>query len=208
MTSPATAISSKEGLRAVYKPPLEGAVRKEISRLDAHCRRFIELSPFVCLGTVDDNGRGDVSPRGGEPGFVHVLGERLLAAPDRPGNNRLDSFTNILSQPGVAMLFLVPGFEETLRVNGRGRITTAPDLMARFVVDGKPPRAVLLVDVWEAQLHCGKAVKRAGLWDPGARIDRSVFPTPGQVLRDHLQVETPATVIDAYVQADHRDNLY
>lgn len=202
-------IASGEDLRAIYKPPSRGAVAKEIARLDRHCRRFIELSPFLCLGTMGKDSRADVSPRGGEPGFVHVLDDGRLAIPDRPGNNRLDSFSNLLDDPGVGLLFLVPGFEDVLRVNGLGRVTTDPDLMARFVADGKPPRAVLVVEVREAQLHCGKAVRRAGLWDPAAQLDRAAtFPSTGEVLRDQLNLEMDASIIDEAVEKDARENLY
>ncbi len=202
-------ISSETELRLIYKPPSSGAISKEIARIDPHCRRFIELSPFLCLGTMGPDSRGDVSPRGGEPGFVHVLDDNHIAIPDRPGNNRLDSFTNLLNDPGVALLFLVPGFEDVLRVNGVGRVTTAPDLMARFVVDEKPPRAVLVIEVREAQLHCGKAVRRAGLWDPAVQVDRAaVFPSTGEVLRDQLDLSMAAKLIDEAVEKDARENLY
>jgi PPOX class probable FMN-dependent enzyme len=207
---PGTETVASEGeLRAIYKKPSRGAVAKEIASIDAHCRRFIALSPFLCLGTMGPDSRGDVSPRGGEPGFAHVLDENHFAIPDRPGNNRIDSFTNLLNDPGVALLFLVPGFEDVLRVNGVGRVTTDPDLMARFVVDGKPPRAVLVIEVREAQLHCGKAVRRAGLWDPAVQVDRAtVFPSTGEVLRDQLKLDMAAELIDEAVEKDARENLY
>jgi uncharacterized protein len=207
--SPNEFLSSDAELRAVYKPPSRGAVAKEIPRLDRHCRRFIELSPFLCLGTMGQDSRADVSPRGGEPGFVQVIDDDHIAIPDRPGNNRIDSFTNLLDDPGVALLFLVPGFEDVLRVNGLGRVTTDPDLMARFVADGRPPRAVLVIEVREAQLHCGKAVRRAGLWDPAAKLDRAAtFPSTGEVLRDQLNLTMDARIINAAVEKDARENLY
>ncbi|MFC3079917.1 pyridoxamine 5'-phosphate oxidase family protein [Phenylobacterium terrae] len=207
--SPSETVASGADLRGIYKPPSRGAVAKEIPRLDRHCRRFIELSPFLCLGTMGPDSRADVSPRGGEPGFVHVIDETHIAIPDRPGNNRLDSFTNLLHDPGVALLFLVPGFEDVLRVNGLGRVTTDPELMARFTADGKPPRTVLVVEVREAQLHCGKAVRRAGLWDPAAQLDRaSTFPNTGEVLRDQLNLDMEARIIDEAVEKDARENLY
>lgn len=206
---PEHTISSEADLRKVYRPPSTGAVRKEVGRLDRHCRRFIELSPFLCLGTMGPDSRGDVSPRGGAPGFVHVLDDSHIAIPDRPGNNRLDSFRNLLSDPGIALLFLIPGFEDVLRVNGLGRICTDPELMARFAVEERPPRAVLVVEVREAQLHCAKAVRRACLWDPAAIQDRaSAFPSTGEVLRDQLNIDTDARVIDAMVERDARENLY
>lgn len=208
MTRTIPAVASEAELRALYKTPHPGAVAKEIARLDAHCRRFIALSPFLCLASQSQAGRGDVSPRGGEPGFVHVLQDRLLALPDRPGNNRLDNLANLVGNPAVALVFFVPGVEETLRVNGRARITTAPELMTRFMVDGKAPKAVVLVDVEEAQLHCAKAIRRARLWDAAAQQPREALPATGEILRDHARLDADASVVEAYAQADLRDNLY
>jgi uncharacterized protein len=201
-------IDTPAALRELYELPSRGAVAKEIDRIDAHSRRFIALSPFVCVGTMSTDGHADVSPRGGEPGFVHVLDDGRLAIPDRPGNNRLDSMTNMLANPSVGLLFFIPGFEDMLRVNGTARITTDPALMQHFVVDGRAPRSVILVEVREAQLHCAKAIKRAGLWNPDGFIDRRSFPTAGQILKDHLAIETPVEAIDAFVEKDARERLY
>jgi hypothetical protein len=201
-------LDTEADLRTVYKQPGGGAVGKDIAQIDAHFAHFISLSPFLCIGTAGENGLCDVSPRGGEPGFVHVIDARTLAMPDRPGNNRLDSLGNITRNPGVGLLFFVPGFEDTLRVNGVAHVTTEPELMARFTTDGKPPRSVVLIDVKEAYLHCVKAIKRAGLWTQEAQVDRATFPTAGQVYRDQLKLEIPGEVIDASLDQDARDNLY
>ena len=201
-------LNTEADLRTVYKQPGGGAVGKDIAQIDAHFAHFISLSPFLCIGTAGENGLCDVSPRGGEPGFVHVIDARTLAIPDRPGNNRLDSLGNITRNPGVGLLFFVPGFEDTLRVNGVAHVTTEPELMARFTTDGKPPRSVVLIDVKEAYLHCVKAIKRAGLWTQEAQVDRATFPTAGQVYRDQLKLEIPGEVIDASLDQDARDNLY
>ena len=201
-------LNTEADLRTVYKQPGGGAVGKEIAQIDAHFAHFISLSPFLCIGTAGENGLCDVSPRRGEPGFVHVIDARTLAMPDRPGNNRLDSLGNITRNPGVGLLFFVPGFEDTLRVNGVAHVTTEPELMARFTTDGKPPRSVVLIDVKEAYLHCVKAIKRAGLWTQEAQVDRATFPTAGQVYRDQLKLEIPGEVIDASLDQDARDNLY
>jgi hypothetical protein len=201
-------LNTEADLRTVYKQPGGGAVGKDIAQIDAHFAHFISLSPFLCIGTAGENGLCDVSPRGGEPGFVHVIDARTLAMPDRPGNNRLDSLGNITRNPGVGLLFFVPGFEDTLRVNGVAHVTTEPELMARFTTDGKPPRSVVLIDVKEAYLHCVKAIKRAGLWTQQAQVDRATFPTAGQVYRDQLKLEIPGEVIDASLDQDARDNLY
>ena len=201
-------LNTEADLRTVYKQPGGGAVGKDIAQIDAHFAHFMSLSPFLCIGTAGENGLCDVSPRGGEPGFVHVIDARTLAMPDRPGNNRLDSLGNITRNPGVGLLFFVPGFEDTLRVNGVAHVTTEPELMARFTTDGKPPRSVVLIDVKEAYLHCVKAIKRAGLWTQEAQVDRATFPTAGQVYRDQLKLEIPGEVIDASLDQDARDNLY
>jgi PPOX class probable FMN-dependent enzyme len=207
-SSPTNALASEADLRTVYKQPSSGAATKDIGHIDRHCRWFIGLSPFLCIGSTGPDGLGDVSPRGGEPGFVHVLDEARLAMPDRPGNNRLDSLCNIVERPGVGLLFFIPGFEDVLRVNGLARLTTDPDLMQRFGVDGKPPRSVMLIEVKEAYLHCPKAVRRAGLWDAAAQVDRAAWPSAGQIYRDQLALDTGAESIDAALEADARQNLY
>lgn len=202
------ALASEDDLRKVYQQPSKGAVVKNLARLDRHARRFIELSPFVCMGTMGPDGLGDVTPRGGEPGFVHVLDATHLAMPDRPGNNRLDALGNLVHNPGVGLLFLVPGFEDTLRLNGIARITRDPELMQRFVVDGKAPISVVVIEVREVYLHCTKAIKRAGLWKPESQVDRSAFPSAGQVFRDQLALEVTAATIDATLENTAKDTLY
>ncbi len=149
-----------------------------------------------------------MSPRGGEPGFVHVLDETTLAMPDRPGNNRLDSLGNIAATAGVGMLFMVPGFEDTLRVNGTARISTDPALIERFCVGEKAPLSVMLITVKEIYLHCPKALRRARLWDPAAYADRAAFPTAGAIYRDQLALDRPVADIDAALDKDARDRLY
>jgi PPOX class probable FMN-dependent enzyme len=203
-----TELTNEAALRTIYSAPSGGAVGKDIAHIDAHFAHFISLSPFLCLGTAGPNGTADVSPRGGEPGFVHVLDSRTLAMPDRPGNNRLDSLTNIAVRPGVGLLFLVPGFEDALRINGTARITTEPALMERFVADGKPPRSVMVIAVTEAYLHCPKAIKRAQLWNPATHNDRKTFPTAGQIYRDQMKLDMPAQTIDAALDFDSKNNLY
>jgi uncharacterized protein len=205
---PTDILQTEADLRAVYKRPSSGAAGKDIGRIDKHCRWFIGLSPFVCIGTTGAEGMGDVSPRGGEPGFVHVLDEGRLALPDRPGNNRLDSLCNIVERPGIGLLFFIPGFEDMLRINGLAHLTTDPELMARFTAESKPPRSVMVIEVKEAYLHCPKAVRRAGLWDPAAQVDRAAHPSPGQILRDQMRLETQPESIDAALEQDARENLY
>lgn len=165
-------ITTIEELYSVYKQPAERAVQKEIPKLDQHCRNFIALSPFLVLSTDGSDGTADASPRGDAPGFVTVLDDNTLAIPDRPGNNRLDSLLNILRNPAVGMIFLVPGINETLRINGTATISLDPELMEAHAVDGKLPRSVLLVKVTSAYMHCAKALIRSKLWDPETKVER------------------------------------
>jgi PPOX class probable FMN-dependent enzyme len=194
-------------LRDCYPAPLERALLKERRTLDHHMRRFIALSPFVCLGTSSDEG-ADVTPRGDSPGFVHVLDDATLLIPDWPGNNRLDSLTNITSNPKVGLLFLIPGVNETLRVNGTAEIVMEAALRARWDVGGKHPRSVLRVTVQEAYLHCGKALIRSRLWDADTKIERASLPTYGQMLKDQIDVRDTADQIQASVEDGYKNRLY
>jgi len=198
---------SEADLRQTYPPVLERARLKVLSRLDRHCRRFIELSPFVCLGTTGETG-ADVSPRGDGPGFVHVLDDNTLAIPDWPGNNRLDSLSNIVADPRVGLLFLIPGFDETLRVNGSAIVSTEDALRGRWQVNGKQPRSVLLVTVTEAFLHCGKALIRSRLWDPASRVDREALPPYGHMMKDQIEVADTAEAIQCSVLDAYANKLY
>jgi hypothetical protein len=200
-----SAITSETALRALHPPPTDRAVRKELDRLDAHCRRFIALSPFLVLASADGEGRMDATPRGGDPGFVEVADDRTLLLPDRPGNNRLDSLTNLTERPEVGLLFMVPGVDETLRVNGTAELRTDADLRQRFQVSKRPPAVVLRITVREAYLHCAKALMRSRLWDPEGRIDRSELPTMGEMMRD--QVGSAAESQESMV-ARYRTQLY
>jgi len=177
-------ITTYEELRALYPPTVERAVLKEMSALDRHAKRYIELSPFVALATTGVDGLGDVTPRGGEPGQVRVENDNSVLLPDWPGNNRLDSLENIIDCPGVGLLFLIPGVKETLRVNGKAEIITDDDVRQLFEMRGKLPRSVIRIAVEEVYLHCAKALMRSHLWDDAARIERSELPTMNQMIRD------------------------
>jgi hypothetical protein len=179
------AVGSVAGLRELYREPSRPAVAKEIDHLDANCAAFVAHSPFVVLSTADDEGRCDTSPRGGPPGFVRVLDERRLAIPDLSGNNRLDTFQNLLRSSGIGLLFLIPGLDETLRIDGRATVTTDPAVLGACTLGDLWPRVALGVTVEAAYIHCGKALRRAGLWDPGAWPDRSGLPAIACMLRDH-----------------------
>lgn len=182
-------VTSKDELKRIVGEPSERAVKKDIARLDAHARTFIAASPFVLMATSGVEGRCDVSPKGDAPGFVRVLDDRHLVIPDRPGNKRLDGMRNILENPHVGLIFLVPGKEETLRVNGRAWISRDPDLLASLAAHDKLPILALGVEVEECYLHCPKAFRRAGLWDPATWTAAGALPSIACVLYDQLKPE-------------------
>lgn len=201
-------VTDEAALRTVY-PQVSKPVRdKAIDYLDDFALKFIALSPFFCVGTSRPDSLADVSPRGGEPGFVHALGPKQLAFPDRPGNNRLDTLTNVMHAPAVGLLFFIPGIDETLRINGTATVSVHDDLMNRFVMDGKGPRSVIMVDVVEVYLHCSKALKRSDLWNPEKRVARSRLPTWGEMLRNQGRAFVPAKLIDFVIGQDAKRNLY
>jgi hypothetical protein len=176
-------------LKTIYPDPTARVIAKARGEIDAHAKRFIESSPFCVLATSGLDGSVDASPRGGHPGFVHVKGPNLLLMPDRSGNNRIDSFKNIVEGSGfVQLIFFVPGLDETLRVGGRGAVTTEPSLLAAMEEFGKPPRAVLRIDVVEAYFHCGKALMRAKLWSKDAQVARVDFPSISEVIHDQTKL--------------------
>jgi PPOX class probable FMN-dependent enzyme len=206
-------IRSEADLR-LYFGHAEGlAVQKSLSRLDRYCRMYISRSPFLCIGTTGADGRADVSPRGDRPGFVQILDDQTLAIPDRPGNNRLDTMVNIIANPSVGLLFLVPGFDDTLRVNGKAAISRDPALLAAAAVDGKLPKVVIRLAVEEAFLHCAKAFKRSRLWDPAAHADRSALPSIARMILEQAAGreavdEAEAAAADVMVEQDYRNELY
>ncbi|TPQ29732.1 hypothetical protein C2U70_28160 [Bradyrhizobium guangdongense] len=172
-------------LAAVYPKPSPRVIAKARPEIDAHARKFIEMSPFCVLATSGADASVDASPRGGSTGFVHVAGPNQLLMPDRSGNNRIDSFRNIVEGSGfVHLLFFVPGIDETLRVGGTGTVSVDPDLLASMVEFGKPPRAVLSIAVSEVYFHCGKALMRSKLWSPDVKVERSVMPSITEVIHD------------------------
>jgi len=181
-------------LAAIYPQPTARVIAKARPSIDAHARKFIEMSPFCVLATSGSDGSVDASPRGGTPGFVSVIGPNQLLLPDRSGNNRIDSFRNIVEGSGLLQLiFFVPGIDETLRVGGTGRLSGDPDLLASMIEFGKPPRAVLRVDVKEAYFHCGKALMRSKLWAAETRVERKVFPSISQVIHEQTALGEPET---------------
>ena len=200
-------IADLETLRTHMGRVSDMADRKVLPRLDAHCRHFIALSPFLVLASSDARGGVDASPRGDPPGFVRVLDDSTLLLPDRPGNNRVDSFQNILTAPGVGMIFFVPGIDETLRVNGTARLLDESEALEPSTVAGRTPRTGLVITIQEAFFHCAKALRRSKLWDPAVQVERSSFPTLGRIIADQVAGFTPE-VADARIETAYREKMY
>jgi PPOX class probable FMN-dependent enzyme len=178
-------------LATIYLKPTPRVIAKARPSIDAHAKKFIEMSPFCVLATSGSDGSVDASPRGGNPGFVHVEGPNRLSMPDRSGNNRIDSFRNIVEGSGLLQLiFFVPGIDETLRVGGKGAVTVDPALLATMEEFGKPPRAVLRIEVSEAYFHCGKALMRSKLWS-ATQVERKNFPSISEVIHDQTTLGDP-----------------
>ncbi len=197
---------TSEDLATIYAKPTARVIAKARPAIDVHARKFIEMSPFCVLATSGSDGSVDASPRGGHPGFIHVDGPNRLLMPDRPGNNRIDSFKNIVEGTGLLQLiFFVPGLDETLRVGSSGAVTTDPALLSAMEEFGKLPRAVLRIDVKEAYFHCGKALMRSKLWSKDTQVERSTFPSISQVIPDQTSLGEPET--QAAVEARYKTQL-
>lgn len=204
-----TYLTAAEELRPLYHQPSALVGAKQLNRLDAHCSRFISCAPLVVIGSFHPERGQDVSPRGDAPGFVRVLDPKHLAIPDRPGNNRLDTIENLLAHPAIGLLFIIPGVDELLRVNGSARLTRSPQLLESMSVGGRVPKLAIVVTITEAFLHCSKALKRGRVWSDDYRVDRAELPTLGRMLADQTkQPGLTAGDIEARIEADARDNLY
>ena len=196
-------VTQESELREIFGWPTERSQNKQIDKLDQHCRAIISKAPFLLLGTSDTSGRCDVSPKGDFPGFVRVLDDSTLAIPDLPGNNRLDTLTNMLNNPQVGLLFLIPGMNETLRVNGKVRLVRDAALLESMAFQGKLPKLAIIVDVEEVFTHCPKAFMRSKLWSQEAQIDRSELPSFAEMLRDHANLAN-CDVEELQKELDHR----
>lgn len=185
-------ITTLELLRALYDPARERSIKKQIAYLDPHCRHFISLSPILVLGTCSATMQMDTSPRGGVPGFVKVIDGHTLLIPDAPGNNRLDSLENIIATGRVGLLFLVPGVDETLRVNGTAVLSADASDIALCSNEKRSPKLAIKITVAEAYLHCAKALMRSHLWSDDYRVERSVMPSMGEMMRDQIGSDIPA----------------
>jgi hypothetical protein len=207
-------ITTVADLRRLFRPAEGLAAKKSLSKLDRHARDYIARSPFLCIATTGEGGRADVSPRGDQPGFVQVIDDHAIAIPDRPGNNRLDTMENILANPNVGLIFMIPGFEDTLRINGRATITADPAILERAMVDRKLPKVAIHVAVEEAFFHCAKAFRRARLWQADAQVDRKVMPTLARIILEQTATagapprEEDVAACDKAIEHEYRTGLY
>lgn len=202
-------LETETALREIYGTPGDLAARKQLNHLDKHARRFIELSPFLVISTQGADGLGDVSPKGDAPGFVAVLDDRTILIPDRPGNNRIDTLGNLTENPGVGILFMIPGVNETLRINGRARVIADTALLTQFAVRDRLPKTGILVEVEEMYLHCAKALVRSKLWTDDYRVERKVLPSLGQMIADQVEgVEVDVAEADRRIADSEKNRLY
>ena len=207
MSANDTVVKSVEQLESLYGEPMPTSLAKEIDHINDGYRKLIEVAPFVVIATSGPGGL-DCSPKGDAPGFVRIVDDKTLMIPDRPGNNRLDGFKNLMSDPRIALLFLIPGCAETLRINGRATVSVDPALRESFAVNGKPARAVLVVSVESIFFHCAKAVMRAKLWDEKAKIDRKSLPTTGTIIAELTGGKLGGEQYDKESPARHQAMLY
>lgn len=202
-------LETETALREIYGTPGDLAARKQLDHLDKHARRFIELSPFLVISTQGADGLGDVSPKGDAPGFVAVLDDRTILIPDRPGNNRIDTLGNLTENPGVGILFMIPGVNETLRINGRARVIADTALLTQFAVRDRLPKTGILVAVEEMYLHCAKALVRSKLWTDDYRVERKVLPSLGQMIADQVEgEEVDVAEADRRIADSEKNRLY
>jgi len=194
-------------LRSMYLPAKERALKKQLSRLDQHCRNFLALVRFAVLSTADAHGNMDASPRGGEAGFIKVIDDNTVIVPDWTGNNRLDTFSNILDTGRIGVIFLVPGVDEALRINGAASLRNDEAFTSLCEVNGRFPKLVVHITVKEAYLHCPKAIMRAQLWAAEAKVERKVLPTMNEILRDQIGQTDPAEPQEL-MEARHKTELY
>lgn len=207
-----TVIEVEDKLREKFGEAHPLSIIKSRPALDKYSRQFISLSPFLVISTADANGKADLSPRGDPPGFVQIVDDRTILIPDRPGNNRLDTMSNIVANPNVGCLFFIPGFEDTLRLNGRAKITDDAGLLKFCAVNGKAPKVGILIAVEEVFMHCAKALKRSKLWHDDYRQDRTQMPSIARIIMDQTCEtgvdEKAAAKADADVEGDYKSGLY
>lgn len=202
-------IQSEEELEQLAGRPRELVNQKVIDRIDHHCRNFISLSPMVFVATSNAEGACDCSPRGDAPGFVHIVDDHHLVLPERPGNRRYDSLRNLLANPRIGLIFIIPGLEETLRINGKAYIIRDRDLLERMTAQGKVPAAGIGVEVEECYMHCAKAFKRSGLWQPGSWLSSEVLPDPAEIIAEHAgRLRLSTEEVRASLKESYEKRLY
>ncbi|WP_113467984.1 pyridoxamine 5'-phosphate oxidase family protein [Rhizobium mayense] len=210
--NPDFAIDDEQSLRELFEPTHSLALLKCQESLGEHAREFIRRSPFLCIGSQHPDGKADVSPRGDPPGFVKVLDERTIAIPDRPGNNRLDTLANIVANPNVGLLFVIPGFEDTLRINGQAALTRDPEILKDMAVAGRVPKLAIIVSVSEVFLHCAKAFRRSRLWSADHFQDRSEMPSLIKMILDETTGaptdQNEMRTMDEGLEEDYQRTLY
>jgi hypothetical protein len=200
-------LGDEVALRERYRPPSEAVVKKARPVIDPQAAGLVAAAPLIVLATSSDSGT-DASPRGGPPGFVKVLDHDHLAFGDLSGNNRLDSYSNIIDHPDVGILFLVPGMDETLRVNGRARVTTDPSVLDRTAIDGVHPKVALVVEVDECFVHCAKALRRSGVWQPDTWLPAEERPSGAKVVTDQFQLDTDPAAIEAELEVGYKATMW
>ena len=205
-----SAIETPQHLRAMYSPAKERAVKKQMPHLDQHCKNFLTLVRFTVLSTCDKDGNMDASPRGGEAGFIKVLDDNTVIIPDWTGNNRLDTFSNIVDTGRIGAIFLVPGVDEALRINGKATLRNDEAFTSLCEVNGRFPKLVVHIAVKEAYLHCAKAIMRGQLWQPEAKVERTALPTMNEMLRDQIGAGKLSEPLEAQdvMRARHLTELY
>jgi len=201
------AIAEESALRDRYRSPSPAVVAKARPRVDPEAATFLSASPLMVLATTSESGT-DASPRGGPPGFVTVLDETHIAFGDLAGNNRLDSYANLIAHPEVGTIFFVPGVDETLRINGRAQVTTDPSVLARTEIDGRVPKVAVVIEVAECYIHCAKAIRRSGVWQPDTWMSDDERPSAARVIVDQFSLDIDPAKIEASLEADYRATLW
>lgn len=202
-------ISSEEELHSLLGTPGKTAANKTIYHLDHHCKDFISKSPIVFISTADAAGKCDTSPRGDAPGFIHFIDNHHFVIPERPGNRRMESLKNILANPYIGLIFVIPGLEETLRINGKASIIRDPEILGNMAAQGKLPLLGIAVKVEECYIHCAKAFKRSKLWQPDTWLQKTDLPYPPQILADHVNLpDVNSETVNAALEESYSKRLY
>ncbi|MFE8698886.1 pyridoxamine 5'-phosphate oxidase family protein [Cytobacillus sp. FJAT-53684] len=202
-------VTSEDELRSLLGTPGKTAANKTIHHLDVHCKEFISKSPIVFISTSDTTGQCDTSPRGDEPGFIHIIDDHHFVIPERPGNKRMDSLRNIVANPHIGLLFVIPGLEETLRINGTAQIIKDADILEKMTSHGKTPLLGIAIKAEECYIHCAKAFKRSKLWQPDSWLQQSALPYPPKILADHINMpDINSETIKAALEESYSKRLY